>query len=146
MMSTSGPSKRQYGLSTELFVSRKESDQTLVLGGIGQEAQRWVQIVTRRAAQVLWFKLTILLYPEKADMVTGLAVTAPLRAPAHGSITTHVDVAKSGDAQYTLIGCIERETWVIILAEIEARRLWAALDLALYPVGWEGRETKPKLN
>jgi hypothetical protein len=22
--------------------------------------------------------------------------------------------------------------------------LWAALDLALYPVGWEGRQTKSK--
>ncbi|MBN1563344.1 MAG: hypothetical protein JXA10_05865, partial [Anaerolineae bacterium] len=74
----SEPIKRQYGLSTDLFVSRKESDQTLVLGGVGQEDKRWVHIMTQRAAQVLWFKLTQLLYPDKAEMVTGLAATAPL--------------------------------------------------------------------
>ncbi len=35
MIPMTGPSRRHYGLSTELFVSRKESDQTLILGGMG---------------------------------------------------------------------------------------------------------------
>jgi hypothetical protein len=119
MMPTLGRSGRQYGLSTNLFISPKENDQTLVLGGTGQEAQRWTHIITRRAAHVMWFKLTILLYPEKANMVTSLASTAPLRAPGSPAITTHIEVVRSAEAQYTLIG-------------------W------MYPVGWEGRETKPK--
>ncbi|MBN2303358.1 MAG: hypothetical protein JXQ72_02700, partial [Anaerolineae bacterium] len=140
-MST-GPVKRQYGQSTDLFVSRKESDQTLVLGGVGQEEQRWVHIITQRAAQVLWFKLTNLLFPEKSDVVTGLAATAPLRAPDNNSITTHVEVVENEEAQYTLVGWVQRNTWMVQLSELETRRLWAALDLALYPVGWEGRESK----
>jgi hypothetical protein len=144
MMPTNEPLITQYGVSTDLFVSRKESDQTLVLGGIGQGSQRWVHIITRRAAQLLWFKLTRLLYPDKSDMVTSLAVTAPLRTPGGKLLTTHVDVVKSADAQYTVIGFVERNSWTVVLSEIDARRLWAALDLALYPVGWEGRETKPK--
>lgn len=141
-MSTTEPI-HQYGQSTELFVSRKESDHTLVLGGMGQ-SEPWVTIITRRAAQVLWFKLTLLLYPEKATMVTGLATTAPLRFFVGESVTTHVEVVHSGHDQYTLAGWYEREAWRVLLTELECRRLWAALDLALYPVGWEGRVTKPK--
>jgi hypothetical protein len=53
-------------------------------------------------------------------------------------------MVKSGDDQYTLVGWIQRNTWRVQLTELEARRLWAALDLALYPVGWEGRQTKSK--
>jgi hypothetical protein len=140
---TTGP-LRQYGFSTDLFVSRKESDQTLVVGGIGQGEQRWVHTMTQRAAQVLWFKLTQLLYPDKADMVTALAATAPLRPMDSTTVTTHVEAVKSDGDQYTLVGWIQRDTWRVQLTEIEARRLWAALDLALYPVGWEGRETKGK--
>lgn len=145
-MST-GPVRWQYGQSTDLFVSRKESDQTLVLGGVGQGEQRWVHVMTQRAAQVLWFKLTNLLFPDKSAVVTGLAQTAPLRAPDNNSVTTHVEVVKNGEAVYTLIGWVERNTWMVQLTELETRRLWAALDLALYPVGWEGRESKGrKLN
>lgn len=144
MMPTPGRSGREYGLSTNLFVCPKENDQTLVFGGIGQEAKRWTHIITRRAAHVMWFKLTILLYPEKAVTVTSLATTAPLRAHGSPAITTHIEVVHSGEAQYTLIGWIERETWMVALSEDDARQLWAALDVALYPVGWEGRETKPK--
>jgi hypothetical protein len=140
-----GPSRRHYGLSTELFVSRKESDQTLILGGVGQGDQRWVHILTRRAAQVLWFKLTLLLYPDKATVVTSLAVTAPLRAATVAAITSHVEVVKSPEGPYTLIGWVERDTWLVQLTEGVARGLWAALDLALYPVGWEGREIRPKV-
>ncbi len=138
------PNKELHGLSTDLFVSRKESDHTLVLGGMGQEEKRWVHVMTQRAAQILWFRLTQLLYPDKAEMVTGLASTAPLRSVSSPSVTTHVDIVRSGDDQYTLVGWILRNNWRVQLSEMEARRLWAALDLALYPVGWEGRETKIK--
>ncbi|NDJ78366.1 MAG: hypothetical protein GYB65_19120 [Chloroflexi bacterium] len=146
-MSTPGSSSHQYGLSTDLFVSHKESDQTLVLGGVGQGSKRWVHVMTRRAAQVMWFKLTTLLYPEKAGLVTALAATAPLRAPPSNSVTTHMEVVKGEDGNYRLVGWVQRDTWMVALTETDARRLWASLDLALYPVGWEGRQSKPrKLN
>ncbi len=144
---TTEPFKRQYGRSTDLFVSRKENDQTVVLGGMGQ-TQRWAHVLTQRAAHVLWFKLTALLYPEKADVVTGLAATAPLNATTSVTVTTHVDVVKSSEMEYTLVGWIQRNTWRVQLTEQDTRRLWASLDLALYPVGWEGRVNKSsrKLN
>lgn len=143
MMSTTDPIKLQYGFSNDLFVSRKESDQTLVVGGVGESERRWAHVLTQRAAQVLWFKMTSLLYPEKAPTVTGLAATAPLRVPGSASVTTHVEIVRNRDlVTYTLVGWVQRNTWRVVLSELEARRLWAALDLALYPVGWEGRVTK----
>ena len=138
------PIGQQYGFSSELSVSRKENDQTVMLGGVGEGDQPWAQVMTQRAAQLLWFKLTQFLYPEKADLVTGLAATAPLRSPTGLTLTTHVDVVQTGDAVYTVVGWMQRGTWRIQLAELEARRLWASLDLVLYPVGWEGRKTKAK--
>jgi len=140
---------KKYGLSTNLSVNDIENEQAMVLGGVSQNQQTWSHVLTRRAAQVLWFKLTQLLYPDKASMVTGLAVTASLRAPRITEpLTTHVDVVKNSPSQYTLVGWVQRNSsWMVLLDEIDARRLWAALDVALYPVGWEGRETKPnKLN
>jgi len=139
-----GPLSLQHGFSTGLFVSRKDSEQTLVVGGVGEGDRHWSHVMTQRAAQILWFKLTRLLYPDKADVVTGLAATAPLHAPPTSSVTTHVEVVRSAQAQYTLVGWVQRDTWKVLLTEEEARHLWAALDVALYPVGWEGRTTKVK--
>jgi hypothetical protein len=139
---TTGPLRHHYGFSTDLFVSRKDGDHTLVLGGIGQEEERWVHVMTQRAAQVLWFKLTALLYPDKSEIVTGLATTAPLRAPTSMTVTTHVEVVRSSEAEYTLVGWVQRMTWMVKLTETETRQLWASLDLALYPVGWEGRQLR----
>lgn len=139
----SGPSQYRYGLSEELSVSGKEGDHTFVLSGVGQDGQSWKHVLTRRAAQVLWCRLTELLYPDKAEMVTSLVATAPLTPTGLGSLTTHIEVIKS-DSDYTMVGRVERSRWIVQLAELELRRLWAALDLALYPVGWEGRKIKGK--
>lgn len=142
---TTGPLRTQYGFSTGLFVSRTESESAFVVGGVGESEEQWAQLMTKRAAQVLWFKLTQLLYPDKALTVTALATTAPLRPPSSGeAVTTHMEVVRGGDGQYTLVGRVDHNTWWVQLTEVEARRLWASLDLALYPVGWEGRESRPK--
>ncbi len=139
----SDPRQYRYGLSTELSVRHEEGEHTLVLGGIGQDDQRWTHVLTRRAAQLLWYKLTEILYPDKAAMVTGMAATAPLTPTGVGNLTTHIEVVTS-DTHYTLVGRVERTRWIVQLSELEVRRLWAALDVALYPVGWEGRQSKGK--
>ncbi|MBI5960244.1 MAG: hypothetical protein HY866_16005, partial [Chloroflexi bacterium] len=69
---------------------------------------------------------------------------APLRSPDAGSITTHMEVVRGNNALYTLVGWVLRDTWRVDLTETDARRLWAALDMVLFPVGWEGRQSKPK--
>ena len=128
---------RSYGLSTNLFVSRKTGGEAIVIGGVAENNARWTRVLAKRAAQMLWFFLTRYLFPEKSDMVTGLASTAPMRAANLPTITTHVSVEKQ-DNTYKVSGSIGEQVWQMHLSEFEANRLWMSLDIALYPVGWKG--------
>jgi len=135
---------RTYGLSTNLFVSRKANGDSLVVGGIGEDESRWTRVLSQRAAQMLWYHLTRLLFPEKSDMVTALVSTSPLRAENMPTITTHVTVDQAENGGFDLMGWVGEQTWWVRLTEYEARRFWTALDIALYPVGWQGRITRPE--
>jgi hypothetical protein len=130
---------RSYGLSTNLFVSRKTGGEAIVIGGVAENNARWTRVLAKRAAQMLWFFLTRYLFPEKSDMVTGLASTAPMRAANLPTITTHMSVDKQ-DNTYRVSGTIGEQTWQMRLSEFEANRLWMSLDIALYPVGWKGED------
>ncbi|MBZ0293970.1 MAG: hypothetical protein K8L99_15510 [Anaerolineae bacterium] len=134
--------KVSYGLSTNLFASRKASGESLVVGGIGEDSSRWTRVLSTRAAQMLWFHLTRLLFPEKSEMVTALVSTAPLRSNTLPTITTHmvVDPVEGGGVE--IIGWVGDNTWWVRLNDYEARRFWTALDLALYPVGWQGKKSQ----
>ncbi len=134
-------SQRRYGVSSEMFVLNKTQGDTVVVGGIGVEG-RWFRVLTKRAAQLLWFNLTGLLFPEKAPQVTGLAVTAPIRGSDKPSVTYHLEVTRTADNYIEVIGWAGKDTWWARLPEHEARHLWTRLDLLLYPVGWEGRNNK----
>ncbi len=138
-MPTSPLVQRRYGVSSDLFVSRKPEGETIILGGRGRDGNLWTRVLTRRAAQVLWFTLTGLLFPERAQTVTAIAVTAPLRNQKQPTVTSHVEVARTADGFVEVIGWAGTETWWVRLPEGEARSLWTKLDIALYPVGWEGR-------
>ena len=135
--------RTSYGFSTNLFVSRKASGESLVVGGIAEDTTRWTRVLSTRAAQMLWFHLTRLLFPEKSDMVTALVTTAPLRSNSLPTITTHmvVDAVEGG---VEIAGWVGEQTWWLRLTDYEARRFWTALDIALYPVGWEGSRLKPQ--
>lgn len=146
-MSTPGPARQEYGISTDVFVERVDNESFLVLGGNGQGTGPWTCVLTQRAAQVLWFKLTGLLYPDKSQAVTALAVTAPLSALGTDDVTRYIEAFLSQETEYTIIGWVTDSTWIVTLSEYEARRLWTQLDEVLYPVGWEGRQSRPrKLN
>lgn len=138
------PRQYRYGISRELAVSLQENEFLLKLGGLGQDDQPWAHVMTRRVAQVLWFKLTTLLYPDKAAMVTSLATTAPLSALSLSpTLTTHIEVVPT-EGGFTLVGRFQRSRWLAQVTEDDARQLWAILDQTLYPVGWEGRTNKGK--
>jgi hypothetical protein len=68
--------KQAYGLTSEIFASRRDEGETIIVGGVGAESNRWTRVLTRRAAHHLWFQLTRLLFPEKSPQVTGMAQTA----------------------------------------------------------------------
>lgn len=134
--------KQVYGLSTNLFVSRKAHGDSLVVGGIGENENRWTRVLSQRAAQMLWYHLTRQLFPEKSDMVTALVSTTPLRGDHMPTITTHMTVETRDEGGFDIVGVVGEQTWWVRLTEYEARRFWTALDIALYPVGWQGRKTK----
>ena len=133
-----------YGLSTNLFVSRKTHGDSLVVGGVGEDETRWTRVLSQRAAQMLWYHLTRLLFPEKSDMVTAMVSTSPLRSGNMPTITTHMTVESREDGGYDVVGWIGEHTWWMNLTDYEARRFWTALDIALYPVGWQGRKSKTR--
>ena len=130
--------KQAYGQTSEIFASRRGEGETIVVGGVGAESNRWTHVLTRRAAHHLWFQLTGLLFPEKSPKVTGMAKTAPLSAPSPAE-TTHFEVWLDPDTrQYDILGWVSGDSWWFRVDEQNAHRLWAALDLALYPAGWSG--------
>lgn len=139
-----GEQKFAYGHATNLFVSRKASGESLVVGGVAEDASRWTRVLSQRAAQMLWFQLTRHLFPEKSDMVTALVTTAPLRSEAMPTITTHITVDTLDDGGVEIAGWIGDNMWWVRLSDYEARRFWTALDIALYPVGWQGMNSKTK--
>ena len=121
----------KYGLSTNLFVTRKASGESIVLGGIAADESRWIRILSYRAAQLLWLQLTRLLYPEKAEEMAAWTTTAPIRDASLPTVTTHIDVNEV-DEGYELAGWAHRRiVWTALLAEVEARRFWALLDETL---------------
>ena len=140
-------SQQRHGPSTHLSVEKTgEEAHALRLGGIGEGQQHWQHVLNRRAAQVLWAKLTMLLYPDKASLVTSRAATAPLNGNVFGqrAVTTHVEVIKTEENGYMLVGRAHHARWTAEISEGEVRKLWAALDTVLYPVGWEGRTNLPR--
>jgi hypothetical protein len=136
--------KFTYGLSTNLFVSRKTGGESIVVGGVAEDTSRWTRVLSHRAAQMLWFNLTQLLFPEKSEMVTALVTTAPLRAENMPTITTQIWVTKSEDGAYEISGMVGEQIWWLRLNEYEARRFWTALDIALFPIGWQGPNSRPR--
>jgi hypothetical protein len=132
--------KHNYGLTSEIFVNRPE-DETIAVSGMGDQSDRWTRTFTRRAAHQLWFQLTRLLFPEKSPQVTGMAMTAPLSMPSP-SVTIHVEIVFNPDIHlYDILGWDGEDGWWFRVDEQNARNLWTALDLALYPAGWSGPVT-----
>ena len=145
---TDQPEHRLYGQSSNLFLTRKAAEDLLIFGGVAEDASRWTLILSYRAAQMIWFHLTKLLYPDKADMVTALVSTAPLRSTNIPSITTHATVSKKAAAEkakdkYFIHGRAPNNTWEIGLTDYEAHRLWTVLDVALFPTGWQQEKPAP---
>ena len=99
--------KQSYGQSSNLFVSRKASGDSIVMGGTAEDTTRWTRVLSQRAAQMLWFHLAQLLYPDKSDMITAMIVTAPLRDSTRPTITTHMTVDLDSSGSYEIAGSID---------------------------------------
>jgi hypothetical protein len=133
-------SNQSYGLSANIFVSRKVSGDTVIVGGLAADSSRWTRVLSQRAAQMLWFHLAKLLYPDKSEKIRALIATAPLRDSTRPTITTHMTVDKLANGEYGITGWINGQSWEAQFESPEAQRFWSALDIALYPMGWQGHD------
>jgi hypothetical protein len=140
----SGELKQSYGLSTNLFVSRKASGESIVMGGTAADSSRWTRVLSKRAAQMLWFHLAQILYPDKADYLTGMINTTPIRSTDMPTITAHMTVDTLENGNYEIVGWINSQSWETLLDAQEAQRFWTALDIALNPAGSLNQEGNPK--
>lgn len=128
-----------HGLSVDLAVEPGGDAELFALSGVGDGMRKWSHLLTRRAAHMLWYRLTWALFPEKSPRVTGMAATARLRPLAESGAVAFVEVIYQANEQlFIVIGRNETPRWTFDLADPAARQLWAALDLALYPAGWGG--------
>jgi hypothetical protein len=136
-MSTEKPAA-SYGYCKELFAMRKGGD-SLIVGGVAEDASRWTRVLTQRAGQAVWLYLIKFLFPESAEGANTLIATAAFRQADAPTITSHAVVDKAKDGTYTLRGWAGEKLWSAQLQEDEAINFWIALDKALYPNGWKGK-------
>lgn len=129
------------GITTEPFAMPKPPRDDVVVGGLAGNTQ-WTRVVTRRVAHTLWYHLTRLLFPDRAKQITTRAATSVIRSDKAPSITTHVEVFRGKDNYIELLGTGGKADWLTRLHEHDARRLWAALDKMLFPLGWEGSDQR----
>ncbi|MCZ7547455.1 MAG: hypothetical protein M5R40_29835 [Anaerolineae bacterium] len=93
----------EYGMTTDLFVSRKPHGEAIVVGGAGEQV-KWMRVLSRRCAHLLWIQLTQMLFPEKAQIVMALAATTPLRGPEAPTITSDVRTTLVSDGLIEVAG------------------------------------------
>ncbi len=121
---------RVYGYSLELYIVRKGGGDTFVLGGVAQDGTRWTRVLSKRAAQMLWFHLARHLFPADADDVTASLPTAIMRGINLPSITQHMVIEPLAEG-IDVIGYTSAGMWAVQVNDSESQKLWTALDQAM---------------
>jgi hypothetical protein len=125
-----------YGLSGNLTVTWKAGRQTVVISGMTVSGLLWTRVLSRRAAQLLWFYLSTLLFPFKRSLTANIS-TADMRSPGLPSITDHLIVEKLESGMFELTASSGGMVWSLRFTEAEARRLWVTLDELLSPTDYK---------
>lgn len=121
------------GFVTNLAVIKKPgANETLLVVGLSQSAGRWVRLMTRGAAQALWFHLTNILYPRAAGQITTRAQTAVLRKGEGPDVTSFFEVVSNQDRKLIRVrGIGGTAEWLIYFTYDEGYELWASLEKIL---------------
>jgi hypothetical protein len=131
------------GLVTDLSAMQMPGNSNAVLiSGTSPDHSRWVRVVTRGAAQVLWFRLAHILFPRAAEQITHRTSTAVLRSAAAPTITSSFEVLyeeedeqEGEDALIQVIGIGGIEEWCIRFSPESAKQLWTSLEKTLHMGG-----------
>ena len=129
-----------YGLTHSCFATSKSEGELIVVGGVGAQSIRWARVLSWKVAQKLWYQLAECLFPEQLAQVMGIALhLAVLPQPRIELATGAFDVVPVLDGNLLDIRAnLGEMTWRFRLGLNDAHFMWAALDLALYPGGWQG--------
>lgn len=119
---------RAYGFSRETYVLRKGGGDTFIIGGVCADGTRWTRVLSKRAAQMLWFHLARFLFPADADDVTAGLPTAMLRGVNLPSITQHILLEPTDRGSIEITGYTSAGAWTAQLVDQEVQRLWISLD------------------
>jgi hypothetical protein len=132
-----------YGLLHDLQIEYNRKAAVIYFTGITELDDPFEAVLTKRAMLLFWSRLTQALYPNDAPTMIAMSKTAPLPSDETRQLTIRIDLRRLEDGNYEIIGGVTQGEWVIRVSESDARRLWADLDILLYPYGWEGREGRP---
>ena len=117
------------GMVKSLSVTEKPgSDDRLMLMGSNSGEERWMKIVTKGAAQTLWFYLTQILFPRAADQITPRAATAMLTPVKNEDATASFLVKANEQHEMILVQALGDPPWKMYFSYDEGRELWASLE------------------
>lgn len=124
---------RAYGTTLDWFVVQKHSaaGAVLAIGGTTRSADRWIRLLSRRAAIVLWLRLTEILYPDHFKSMNAQLGTLPIRDSALPTVTNQVILEMPQAGVFELTGSAGGHAWTAQFDDVEAQRLWSALNSAL---------------
>ncbi len=121
------------GIVTNLAIIQKPGvSETLLIVGRSETVGRWARVMTRGAAQALWFHLTHILYPRAAVQITPRAATAAFRHSDAPTITSFLEVkALEQEKIIAIRGLGGLEAWIVRFSYDEGHELWASLEKIL---------------
>ncbi len=120
--------ERAYGYTTNWFVMNRLGAHggSIVVGGIDMRGERWTRLLSHRAAHMLWFQLTLLLFPERVEWLAPMD-TLPIRDSKLPTITNQFIVERLEGGVIEVTGIANGSRWTAKLLEADSLGLWAAL-------------------
>ena len=121
------------GVATNLAIIQKPGvAETLLIVGLSEPVGRWARVMTRGAAQTLWFRLTHILYPRAAEQITPRAATAVFRRSDAPTVTSFLNVTEQKQEKTILVhGLGGQVEWKVRFSYEEGHELWASLERIL---------------
>jgi hypothetical protein len=123
-----GVNERAYGYTTSWFVMDRSSagGGSIVIGGTDVRSARWTRVISHRAAHMLWFRLTQVLFPERVEWLIPMD-TLPIRDSKLPTITNQFIVERLEGGVIELTGIAQGSRWTAKLLESESIALWTEL-------------------
>ena len=122
---------QDFGFSTRMFATLKPGGVAVAVGGMSDSGQRWIRLLTPRAAHLLWVQLAHCLFANADEIIAALNTTQ-LREVDLPTITSHVTVEIQLGSYILIRGISGERTWRCRLTDADARSFWVNLNRTLY--------------